>query len=113
MLQLIDRYVTNSADTILFMHQYWLPHFKDLNQQELGLDLLLHAFKDILYYHIGHLEAMVVFSANEERLEKARLYFSQEKLLVILQLLLKAKRQLKQNVNPTLVMEQLTLHIQR
>src|SRR5699024_6516767 len=69
MLQLIDRYVTNSADTILFMHQYWLPHFKDLNQQELGLDLLLHAFKDILYYHIGHLEAMVVFSANEERLE--------------------------------------------
>lgn len=112
-LQLIDIYSTNPADVYLFVHEYWIPHFKAREQQEQGLDVLLLAFKDILYFHIDNTESMVVFIPNEERLERAVLYFSQEKLLDILNALLKAKRKLKQNVHPTLVMEQLTLHIQR
>lgn len=112
-LQLVDTYATKPADIFLFIHQHWIPHFKDRKQQERGLDLLLLAFKDILYYHIGNEESMVVFLPNEERLERAVLYFSDEKLLIILNALLKAKRKLKQNVHPTLVMEQLVLHIQR
>lgn len=113
MLQLVGRYIAHSTDTILFIHQYWLSHFKELEQQELGLDLLLLAFKDILYDQIDHKEACVVYSEDSESLEKARLAFSQERLIHILQMILKAKRKLQQNVNPTLVMEQLTLHIQR
>ena len=112
-LQLIDMYSTKPADVFLFIHQHWIPHFKDRIQQEQGLDLLLLTFKDMLYYHIGNEESMVVFSPNEERLERAVLYFTQEKLPVILNALLKSKRKLKQNVHPTLVIEQLTLHIQR
>lgn len=113
MLQLVDRYIVQSTDTLLFIHQYWLPHFKELNQLTLGLDLLLLAFKDILYHLIEYKEAMVIYTVDSESLEKASLVYSPKRLMTILQMILKAKRKLQQNVNPTLVMEQLTLHIQR
>lgn len=110
-LQLVDTYVKKPTDLFLFLHQHWLPHFKERGQQEQGLDLLLLAFKDILYSHIDHGESMVVFTQGEERLAQALHNFSQENLLSILHALLTAKQKLKQNVNPTLVMEQLALHI--
>lgn len=111
--QLVDLYASYADDTFTFIHQQWLPHFKDREQHERGLDLLVLLFKDILYDQIGHNESMVSFSEDDERLKKARVRYSQEDLLIILNLILEAKTKLKQNVNPTLVMEQLTLHIQR
>src|SRR5690625_872888 len=113
MVQLVDTFSSKPDDVYLFIHQHWIPHFKERTQQEQGFDLLLLAFKDILYFHIGNEESMVIFTPNDERLERAARYFSQEKLLGILNALLQAKRNLKQNVHPTLVMEQLTLQIQR
>ncbi|GAB4072087.1 DNA polymerase III subunit delta' [Barrientosiimonas marina] len=112
MLQLVETYSTNPEDIFLFIHQTWLPHFKERSQQELGLDLLLLAFKDILFCHLGKEDDMVVFVKDEARLENLVMTFSQEKLLDILQLVLDAKHKLRQNVNPTLVMEQLTIQIQ-
>lgn len=111
-VQLVDMYATKPADTYLFIHQHWIPHFKERSQQEQGLDLLLIAFKDILYYHIDNKESMVFFSPNDQELKSAVLYFSDQQLLMILKALLESKRKLKQNVHPTLVMEQLVLHIQ-
>lgn len=110
-LQLVYMYSTSASDVYLFIHQHWMLHFKEREEQEIGLDLLLLTFKDILYYYIGNKQAMVVFAPDEKKLEKVLVYFSEERLLSALQALLKAKRKLKQNVNPTLVMEQLTLHI--
>ncbi|HLQ97053.1 MAG TPA: DNA polymerase III subunit delta' [Candidatus Dormibacteraeota bacterium] len=111
-VQLVDLFTTKPADTYLFIHQHWLPHFKERAQQEQGLDLLLIAFKDIFYYHIENIESMVFFSPNDQELKSAGLYFSDQQLLIILNALLESKRKLKQNVHPTLVMEQLVLHIQ-
>jgi len=110
-LQLIDTYSTNSSDVYLFIHKHWIPHFKERDQQEQGLDLLLIAFKDVLYYHIGNLKSLVVFSQNDVVLERAVINFPEERLLTTLNAILKAKRKIKQNVHPTLVMEQLALHI--
>jgi len=112
-VQLIDTYSTKSADIFLFIHQHWIPHFKERIQQEQGLDLLLIAFKDMLYFHIEKKESMVFFSPSDQELERAVFYFSDQQLLMILSALLESKRKLKQNVHPTLVMEQLVLHIQR
>lgn len=112
-VQLVDMFTIKPADTYLFIHQHWIPHFKERIQQEQGLDLLLIAFKDILYYHIENIESMVFFSPNDQELKSAALYFSDQQLLMILNALLESKRKLKQNVHPTLVMEQLVLHIQR
>jgi DNA polymerase-3 subunit delta' len=113
MIQLIEVLSNKPDDAYLFIHQHWLSHFKERAQQEQGFDLLLLAFKDILYFHIGNEHAMVVFTPDDANFEKAARVFSQERLLNILHALLEAKRNLKQNVHPALVMEQLTLQIQR
>ncbi|MFD2761384.1 DNA polymerase III subunit delta' [Lentibacillus juripiscarius] len=112
MIQLIEIITANPDELFLFLHHEWLPHFKERSQQEQGLDLLVLAFKDILYCHIGKDEDLIIFSKGDEKLENLVMFFSQEKLLDILNRLLDAKRKLKQNVNPALVMEQLTVQIQ-
>lgn len=111
MLQLIEIYLTRREDVYLFIHKKWLPHFKDRQEQEQGIDLLILAFKDMLYCHVGKQNETVIFSENDPRLEKAITIYSQQKLIQILQHLLEAKRKLRQNVHPTLVIEQLTLRI--
>ncbi|WP_067729737.1 DNA polymerase III subunit delta' [Oceanobacillus damuensis] len=113
MVQLVELFTIKPEDVYLFIHNNWVPHFKERKEQEQGLDLLLLAFKDILYYHIGNDEAYAFFTPNDELVEKAAMSFSQEQLVNILNLVLKAKRKLKQNVQPTLVIEQLALQIQR
>ncbi|MFC4024143.1 DNA polymerase III subunit delta' [Oceanobacillus longus] len=113
MVQLIEMFTIKPEDVYLFIHNHWVPHFKDRKQQEQGLDLLLLAFKDILYYHVGNEGAYAFFTQEDALVEKAAMSFSQEHLVNILNLVLKAKRKLKQNVQPTLVIEQLALQIQR
>lgn len=111
-VQLIETFSNYPEDVFLFIHSRWVPHFKERHEQEQGLDLLLLACKDILYYHIGNKEAMVFFTSDDKLLEKAAMSFSQEKLVHALNAILQARRKLKQNVQPTLVIEQLTLQIQ-
>ncbi|MEN1966480.1 DNA polymerase III subunit delta' [Lentibacillus sp. N15] len=113
MVQLIEKFIENPDDAYLFIHSKWLPHFKEKKEQEHGLDLLLLAFKDIVMSHIGYDEAIVVFDKSSQKLEDLTMAFSQAKVLAILNAILSAKQKLKQNVHPTLVMEQLTLQIQR
>ncbi|MFD2628078.1 DNA polymerase III subunit delta' [Oceanobacillus kapialis] len=112
-VQLVEMFAENPQDVYLYIHNHWVVHFKERSEQEEGLDLLLLAFKDVLYYHIGNESEMVFFANQDPLLEKATLSFSQGELLEHLNTIMQAKRKLKQNVNPTLVMEQLTLQIQR
>lgn len=112
MVQLIEKFVEKPDDVFLFIHSQWLPHFKERDELEYGMDLLLLAFKDILMSHIGYDEAIVAFGKSSEKLESFMLAFAKEDILEILQAILEAKQKLKQNVHPTLVMEQLALHIQ-
>ncbi|WP_010094910.1 DNA polymerase III subunit delta' [Ornithinibacillus scapharcae] len=111
-VQLIESFIDNSSDVYLYIHNHWLNHFKERTQLEQGIELLLLAFKDILYSHLGNEEGLIFFQ-QDERLERLSMYFSQDRLTSILHTLLDAKRKLKQNVHPTLVMEQLTLQIER
>src|SRR5699024_3001692 len=113
MVQLMERLITRPESAYLFIHSDWMPYFKDREKQLLGLDMLLLAFRDLLYYHIGNKEQMVAFREDDPLLEKGVLQFSEKHLLTILQSLLEARRKVMQYVNPTLVMEQLTLQIKR
>lgn len=114
-LQLVEMLVSNpnSGNVYLFLHSHWLTHFKDRKEHDQGLDLLLLTLRDILYYHIGNKVAMTVFKEEDVLLEKSVMAFSEEHLSNVLNLILQAKRKIKQNVQPTLVMEQLILQIQR
>src|SRR5699024_2416244 len=51
MIQWVEAALSDHDDLYLFIHTKWIPHFKENKQQEQGLDLLLLAFKDLLYYH--------------------------------------------------------------
>ncbi|BAC11995.1 DNA polymerase III delta subunit [Oceanobacillus iheyensis HTE831] len=112
-VQLIEMYVQKPEDVYLFIHQQWIPHFKERTEQQMGLDLLLLGFQDILHQHIKEDTTTVLLPKEDAKMERAMMSFSKEQLLFILQLILTAKRKLKQNVQPTLVMEQLALQIQR
>ncbi|SHG75874.1 DNA polymerase III subunit delta' [Ornithinibacillus halophilus] len=112
MVQLIETIADNSNDAYLFIHNHWVSHFKERSQQEKGFDLLILAFKDIIYYHVGKEDAYVFFYNDRERLERLGMKYSQEQLIAILQQLLQAKQRIKQNIHPTLVMEEVTLQIQ-
>lgn len=112
-IQLIEILTAKSGNAYLFLHSHWLTHFKDRKQQDQGLDLLLLAFRDMLYYQIGNEAAMTVFRPEDALIEKSTFVYAQETLSDILNFILQAKRKLKQNVQPTLVMEQLILQIQR
>ncbi|RLL41702.1 DNA polymerase III subunit delta' [Oceanobacillus piezotolerans] len=113
MVQLIEMFSSKPEDVYLFIHSHLLPHLKDRDNQERGLDLLLLAFRDILYFSIGNEEGLVFFDSQEEIVERLAMEFSQEKLIEILNAILQAKRKLKQNVQPMLVFEQLMLQIKR
>ncbi|MDY0394834.1 DNA polymerase III subunit delta' [Virgibacillus halophilus] len=112
MVQLIEALAESVNDAYLSIHSQWESLFKDRDQQEMGLDLLLLGFRDILYFHMEKTASMVLFQPDGEKINRLAIRFSQEKLIFILQLTLKAKQKLKQNVHPTLVMEQLVLQIQ-
>lgn len=113
MLQLIEVYVSRPADAYMFIHNHWLKHVTKKDEHIRGLDLLLLAFKDFLYVHIGNEQSMAIFNKGDERLEKGVISFSERELLSILEAILDAKGKIQANVNPTLVMEQLTFHIER
>lgn len=111
-VQLTEVLIQHPNDVYLFLHNHWVGHFKEKDEQEQGLDLLLLAFKDMLYYHIGEESQQVFFPPGDTLVEKAAMTFSQEQLVEVLNAMLLAKRKIKQNVHPTLVMEQLVLQIQ-
>lgn len=110
-LQLVDMYATAQADVFIYIHQQWIPHFKEREQQALGYDLLMIAFKDVLYAHMHMDDSLVIFQPGEERLMRALHRFTAGEVTTILRAILEAKRKLQQHVHPTLVLEQLTLHI--
>lgn len=103
--------ISNENDKYLFIHQKWLALMKDKKELELGLDILLLTFKDILHVKIGRTEETAVFQSTDRIITQAVERFSEKRLLHILKLIVGAKQKLNQNVHPTLVMEQLVLNI--
>jgi DNA polymerase III subunit delta' len=111
-IKLIKVLYEENNGAYLFLHNQWLDHFKDREQVNLGLDLLLLWYKDFISYHIGR-EERIVYVTEKERIEKYSSLLSQAFAANALKNILEAKRKLMANVNPTLVMENLVLHLQR
>lgn len=108
---MIEAIVNNYDNRFIYLHQNWLKEITDRNDTEHGLDLLLLGFKDIAYLQIGKKESLVFFNATDQILKDAQQHFSKKRLLQIMNALLKTKQKLKQNVNPTLLMEQFVLQL--
>ncbi|QTN01238.1 DNA polymerase III subunit delta' [Sediminibacillus dalangtanensis] len=111
-VQLTEVLQSKPEEAMLFINNQWMPHFKERQQMQRGLDLLLLWFKDIVYSFVDNEEA-IIFINEKDKLSQASLHWSKQETTDALQRILEAKRKLEQNVHPALAMEQLTLHLKR
>jgi DNA polymerase-3 subunit delta' len=101
----------NPLEAMVSLQEEWFLHFKDKEQVDRGLDLLLLIFKDLLYIQIGK-QGQVVFVSEILRLEQYALQTTGRRLADQMTAILDAKRKLQANMNPQLLMEQLVLRLQ-
>ncbi|MFG6150792.1 DNA polymerase III subunit delta' [Halobacillus sp. B23F22_1] len=111
-IQLVEVLLHKPNEGLLFINHQWMPHFKERKQLQIGLDVLMLWFHDIIHYNLDR-EQAIVFQQEREKREQASLHWSRQSAAHSLALILEAKRKINQNVHPTLVMEQLTLQLQR
>ncbi|MCM3729331.1 DNA polymerase III subunit delta' [Neobacillus cucumis] len=101
----------NSLEAMVTLQGDWFLHFKEKEQIQRGLDLLLLIFKDLLYIQLDRQEQLVFIEENE-RLRQYALQTSGRRLSDQMSAILDAKRKLQANMNPQLMMEQLVLKLQ-
>jgi DNA polymerase-3 subunit delta' len=101
----------NPLEAMVTLQGDWFLHFKEKEQIQRGLDLLLLIFKDLLYIQLDRQEQLV-FIEEKERLKQYALQTSGRRLSDQMSAILDAKRKLQANMNPQLMMEQLVLKLQ-
>src|SRR5690625_143660 len=109
--QMIEITIVKYNERFLFLHKEMLTLLKGRNELELALDIFLLAFKDIINIQIDRKSPPYFFQENDTLVTQATNHFHQERVLKIVSIILEAKQRLKQNVHPTLVMEDFVLQL--
>lgn len=110
-IQLVEELNNRPHQVFLTLQENWFTQFKDKNQLNIGLDLLLLWYRDVLRTLIGK-EDQQIFVDQTDKLEQHALRSSQRKVSQQMADILEAKRRLGANVNPQLLMEQLMMRLQ-
>lgn len=88
----------------------WLPHFTERNQHQIGLDLLLEWYNDLLKTKIGKVENIVFTQQMIKQKEQADTMTTKQ-INEARASILEAKRRISSNGNPQIVLEQLVFQI--
>jgi DNA polymerase III subunit delta' len=110
-LKLYEVLKKNPLEAMVTLQGDWFLHFKDKEQINRGLDLLLLIFKDLLYIQLDKQE-QIVYQGESERFRQFALQVSGQRLAEQMSAILEAKRKLQANMNPQLMMEQLVVKLQ-
>ncbi|MGG5254519.1 DNA polymerase III subunit delta' [Neobacillus sp. SM06] len=110
-LKLYEVLKKNPLEAMVSLQGDWHQHFKEKEQIDRGLDLLLLIFKDLLYIQLGKPE-QAVYQKEFERLKQFALKEPGRLITEQITAILDAKRKLQANMNPQLLMEQLVLKLQ-
>jgi DNA polymerase III subunit delta' len=110
-LKLYEVLKKNPLEAMVAIQGDWSQHFKEKEQINRGLDLLLLIFKDLLYIQLDRQE-QIVFKGESERLRQFALQVSGRRISDQMSAILEAKRKLQANMNPQLMMEELVLKLQ-
>jgi len=102
---------TQYEERFLFIHERWLSTLTEKEEQELGLELLLLACRDIIHTQVGSGQSLSFFTKEDSVLQETTERFSNKRLVHMLKSILDAKQKWAQHVNPTLVVEQLILQL--
>lgn len=111
MLKLIEAVRKNVHEAMLIVHEEWLPSFKERNEMEQALDLLLFAYRDIVALK-ANMESACTYPDMLQAFKDVALHTTYEQLSNQMQAILQARQQLQRNMNRTLLMEQLMLNLQ-
>ena len=110
-LKLYEVLKKNPLEAMVSLQGDWHQHFKEKEQIDRGLDLLLLICKDLLYIQLGKPE-QAVYQKEFERLKQFALKEPGRLIAEQMAAILDAKRKLQANMNPQLLMEQLVLKLQ-
>ena len=110
-IKLYEALFTRQQQALLFIQEKWMPHFQERKQLEIGLDLMLFIYKDMLYAQVGKGDEFV-FMDEKAKIEKFALQTTQQRVTEHLSYILQSKSRLASNVNPHLLMERLALNLQ-
>lgn len=110
-LKLVEMLQQNVHEALLFIHEQWIPTFKEKEEIEQALDLLLFAYRDIVAIKANQLEGCT-YPDMTQRFSEIALRTTYERLSSQMQAILQARAALARNMNRTLLMEQLLLNLQ-
>ncbi len=108
LMEASDRHV---HEALLFIQSEWSRIFKEREETDRGLDLLLYAYRDIAASK-AELESTRAFPDEKEFLDGLAMKITYSQLSAMMEAVLQAKRRLHSNMNRTLLMEQLVLNLQ-
>lgn len=109
-IQLVNEVNQRPQQALLTLQEKWLVHFKDRKELDIGLDLLLFWYRDLL--SVQKAGGEFAYPDQMQKLESQALSITEQEIAASMQLILDAKRRLRANVNNQLLMEQLVLHLQ-
>lgn len=110
-LKLVEASDQNVHEALLYIQSTWLSVFKDRDDTDQGLDLLLYAYRDIVAYK-SELKSIAAYPDQNEFLTSLAMKMTYNQLSHVIESILQAKRQLSGNMNRQLLMEQLMLSMQ-
>ncbi|MGG4039751.1 DNA polymerase III subunit delta' [Heyndrickxia ginsengihumi] len=110
-LKLYESLKKSSSYAMVMLQEDWFQHFKEKQQMDLGLDLLLFIYKDLLSVQLGK-EDTLFYPDQQSHFYTDTLSLSPRSLAEKITIILEAKRKLSANMNPQLLMEQLVLNLQ-
>lgn len=110
-LKLVEVIQKNVHEALLYVHDDWLPSFKEKSEIEQALDLLLFAYRDIVAIKANP-EAACTYPDMYASFKEVALRSTYERLSNQMQAILQAREHLQRNMNRTLMMEQLMLNLQ-
>jgi DNA polymerase-3 subunit delta' len=109
-LQLYEALNKSYVQALFVIQDKWLHHFTDKEQMNVGLDLLLYLYKDLLYIQTDK-EEQVIYHDQIDEFKRLSFIYSQKRVIESMSAILRAKARLNTNMNPQLLMEQLALQL--
>ena len=110
-LKLVEASNQNVHEALLFIQSNWSQVFKEREETDRGLDLLLYAYRDVAAFK-AELKSMPAYPDQQEFFSGLAMRMTYSQLSTIIESILQAKRHLHSNMNRTLLMEQLVLNMQ-
>ncbi|GEL07027.1 DNA polymerase III subunit delta' [Salisediminibacterium halotolerans] len=110
-IQLMNDLSERPKYTLITIQDDWLSFFKEKTDVQLGIDLLMLWYRDVIRMQVDQTDR-IVYIGCEEQLEADALKLNLEQLGKHLNATMDAKRRIDANTSPQLVMEQLLIRLQ-